>query len=217
MKIFTISDIHGEKKYFDAAEHLITGADLVVVAGDLTKTGRRESAEEVLSCIEELNTNILAVHGNWDRTEVLDLLEQKGYSIHGRGKIIRRIGFFGVGGSGKTPMRMTSEYTEEVIRGHLIAGYSEIRNAERVVLISHSPPKKVRDSTLFGISAGSTSISEFIQKNTINLCITGHIHEAYGTEYLNHCLVVNSGAFNKGRYASIVISDTVTAELGTLA
>ncbi|OHD67810.1 MAG: hypothetical protein A2W19_13065 [Spirochaetes bacterium RBG_16_49_21] len=216
MKIFAISDIHGEMRYFERAAGLIRSADMVAVAGDLEKTGSRESAEEVISCIENYNSNILAVHGNWDRKEVLDLLEERGYSIHGRGRIAGGIGFFGVGGSSVTPMNTVSEYTEEAINEFLTAGFNEIRHAEKIVLISHTPPRKVRDRTFFGLRGGSASIAEFVKKSTIALCIVGHIHEAFGTENLGNCIVVNTGPFKKGRYALIDIGGSISVELGRL-
>ena len=216
MKIFAISDIHGEKKYFDAGAGLIQSADLVIVAGDLTNRGDRKSAGDILSRIEGYTDRIVAVHGNWDPDPVADLLRERGYSLHGRGRIIGGTGFFGVGGSNKTPMHMPSEYTDDELWKFLEAGYGEVRSAEKIVLISHAPPRKVRDKTFFGIHAGSSSISEFIQRNRVDLCITGHIHEAFGEEYLNGCIVVNSGSFRKGRYSTIDMGVSITVELGRL-
>jgi Icc-related predicted phosphoesterase len=215
MKIFAISDIHGEKRYFERAAGLIGAADLVAIAGDITTSGGRKSAGDVISCVEKYNSNILAVHGNWDGREVIDLLDERGYSLHGRGRTVGGIGFFGVGGSGKTPFGTVSEYSEDEIRGFLDAGFNEIRNAEKVVLISHSPPKRVRDKTFFGLRGGSTSISEFVKAHRISLCIVGHIHEAYGREQLGACVVVNSGPFQRGRYALIDTDGPVTAEIGS--
>jgi hypothetical protein len=188
----------------------------VIVAGDLTNNGDRKSAGEILSCIEAYTDRIVAVHGNWDPDAVADLLGERGYGLHGRGRIIGGTGYFGVGGSGKTPMHMPSEYTEDELWKFLETGYTEVRSAEKIVLISHAPPRKVRDKTFLGIHAGSASISEFIQRNRVDLCITGHIHEAYGEEYLNGCYVVNSGSFRKGRYSIIDMNDSITVVLGRL-
>jgi Icc-related predicted phosphoesterase len=216
MKIFAISDIHGEKKYLNAAAELIGSSDLVVLAGDFSNIGNRKSAEELLSCIEQYNTNILAVHGNWDKKEVADLLEEKGYGIHGKGRIINGTGFFGVGGSNETPLNSASEYTEEAIMEFLETGYREIRDAESIVLISHTPPRKIRDKTFFGLSGGSASIANFVRRNHVDLCICGHIHEAAGIEYLDDCIVVNTGPIKKGKYSIIEIDDSVSVKLGKL-
>ncbi len=216
MKILAIGDIHGEKKYFDAAADLIGSVDLVVLCGDLAKGGDWKSAEDVLSCVERQTTRIVGVHGNWDREEVRTLLERRGYSLHGRGRVIDGIGFFGVGGSTQTPMNTASEYTEEEFNDYLTAGFKQIRGAVASVLISHAPPHRVRDRTFLGIRGGSRAVRNFIEDNKIDLCLAGHIHEAYGIEQFNNCQVVNSGSFKKGRYSLIEIGSTISLDQGRL-
>jgi uncharacterized protein len=216
MKLFVISDIHGETKYFDAAAGLIDSADLVVISGDLTKNGTRDSAEEILERIERRSKKIIAVHGNWDKDEVRQLLDQKGYGIHGKGQIIKGIGFFGVGGSSQTPMNTTSEYTDEELYKFLSAGYHEVAGSTRTVLVSHAPPRRVRDRTFIGLRGGSQAVREFINAHHVDLCLTGHIHEAFGIDELGGCRVVNSGSFKKGRYSLIDVGDSITATQGTL-
>ena len=160
---------------------------------------------------------IVAVHGNWDPGAVVDLLAERGYGLHARGRIIDETGFFGVGGSNHTTMNLPSEYSEDELRGFLEAGYAEVRSAKEIVLVSHAPPRDVRDKTYWGIHAGSASIAEFIRRNRVDLCITGHIHEAYGKESLNGCVVVNSGSFRKGRYSTIDIGASISVQLGRLS
>lgn len=216
MKIFAISDIHGETKHFDAAAGLMRAADMVVISGDIAKSGSLQSAKETLSMVEGITDAIMAVHGNWDRPEVLEYLDERGYNVHGRGIVRDGVGFFGVGGSSQTPMNTPSEYSEEEIAGFLEAGYREIAGAGRVVLVSHVPPRRVRDRTFLGLRAGSRAVREFLEKRPIDLCLTGHIHEAYGLESASGCMVVNSGSFKKGRYSIIEIGSTVRVKQGKL-
>ncbi len=216
MRILAISDIHGEKKFFDAAADLIGSADLVALCGDIGKGGDRKSAEDVLSCIERYTTRIIGVHGNWDRDDVSSLLEDRGYNLHGRGRIIDGIGFFGVGGSSQTPMNTASEYTEDEFSEYLSAGYGQISNAASSVLISHAPPHRVRDRTFIGLRGGSRVVRKFIEDNKVDLCLAGHIHEAHGVERFNNCLVANSGSFKKGRYSLIEIGTAITVDQGKL-
>ncbi len=216
MKIFAVGDIHGEIKYFDDASEMIRSADLVVLCGDLTRRGDRADAERVVSCVERHTSSIVAVHGNWDRDEVRTFLEGKGYSLHGRGRIIEGIGFFGVGGSSQTPMNTACEYTEDEIAEFLNAGYRDIARAGKKVLVSHVPPRKVRDRTFIGLHGGSRAVSDFIANNSVDLCLVGHIHEAYGEERIKNSIVVNSGSFKKGRYSFIEIGDSITLKQGKL-
>ncbi len=216
MKIFAISDIHGEMKHFAAAAGLIREADLVVISGDIARNGDLHSAREALSLIEGITDAIVAVHGNWDRAEVEDFLEERGYSVHGRGIVRGGIGFFGVGGSSQTPMNTASEYSEEEIAGFLEAGYRDVAGAVRRVLVSHVPPRRVRDRTFLGLHGGSRAVREFLETRPVDLCMTGHIHEAFGIENVSGCVVVNSGSFKKGRYSLIEIGTTVSVEQGKL-
>ena len=214
MKLFAISDIHGATKPIEKAAGFIRAADAVVISGDLTRNKSRAEAEDVIACVEQFSTRILAVHGNWDRLEVKDFLEEKGYSLHGAGRIIDGTGFFGLGGSSPTPMHTSTEYSEEEIAGILEAGYGQVRQAAQIVLISHPPPRGVLDKSFIGLRGGSRSVRAFLEAHPISLCLCGHIHEAHGIERFQNTLVVNAGSFKKGRYAAIDIGADVTATPG---
>ncbi|MBN2161079.1 MAG: metallophosphoesterase family protein [Spirochaetes bacterium] len=216
MKIFALSDIHGETRYFEAAAEMMRSADLVVISGDITKSRDEKSTEEILSRIELYAKKIVAVHGNWDHEDAIRVIEKKGYSVHGKGKIIDGIGFFGVGGSSHTPMNTVTEYTEEEISDFIMAGYRMINGAARYVLVTHTPPRRVRDRTFIGLRGGSRAVREFLDGTRVDLCLTGHIHEAVGVESLNGCTVVNSGSFKKGRYSLIEMESPITVEQGKL-
>jgi hypothetical protein len=214
MKLFAISDIHGATKPIDEAAPLIREADWVVIAGDITRTKTRAEAADVIACLEQYSTCILAVHGNWDRLEVKDFLEEKGYSLHGKGRMLEGIGFFGLGGSSPIPLKTATEYTEKEIALILRTGYEQVREASQVVLISHVPPRGVRDRSFLGLRGGSHSVKAFLEVNPVALCLCGHIHEAAGIERFQSTLVANSGSFKKGHYLSIEIGLDLVATPG---
>ena len=85
-----------------------------------------------------------------------------------------------------------------------------------MVLVSHVPPRQVRDRTFLGLHGGSRAVREFLETRPVDLCMTGHIHEAFGIENASGCVVVNSGSFKKGRYSLIEIGTTVRVEQGKL-
>lgn len=209
MKILAISDIHGEKRFFKSASDLIESVDIVVISGDITSNGKIEEAEEIISAIEKFNSNILAVHGNWDKIEILDFLIEKGYNLHSDGKIVNNVGFFGVGGSSKTPMNTFTEYSEEDLFEFLESGYEKVKDAEKIVMVSHTPPKNTRDRTFLGLRGGSTSIREFIINNHVELAIVGHIHEASGYVDLNSTTIINPGSLRKGKCAVIDLQEKI--------
>ena len=215
MKLFAVSDIHGATKPIQKAATLIREADWVVIAGDITSSRTRAEAAEVIACVEQYSTRILAVHGNWDKMEVKDFLEKKGYNLHGKGRMIEGIGFFGLGGSSPTPIHTATEYTEEEIALTLQTGFEQVRKATQSVLISHVPPRGVRDrSFVFGLRGGSHSVKAFLEVNPVTLCLCGHIHEAAGIERFCDTLVANSGSFKKGHYLTIEIGLDITATRG---
>lgn len=214
MKLFAISDIHGATKPIEAAAPLISAADWIVISGDITHTKSRAEAADVIACLEQYSIRILAVHGNWDRIEVKDFLEEKGYSLHGKGRILDEIGFFGMGGSSPTPVKTATVYTEEEIALTLRTGYEKVREASQVVLISHVPPRRVRDRSFIGLRGGSHSVKAFLEENPISLCLCGHIHEAAGIERFQNTLVANTGSFKKGRYVSVEIGPNLVATPG---
>ncbi len=214
MRLFVISDIHGAKEPFEAAAPLLQAADWIVVAGDLTRGKTRTEAAEIIACIERYSNRILAVHGNWDRPEVKDLLEEKGYSLHGTGRILDGVSFFGLGGSSPTPMNTATEYTEEEIGVFLQRGYERVRQAPRVVLISHVPPRGVRDRSFLGLRGGSRSVAAFLAASPVSLCLCGHIHEAAGIERFHETLVANAGSFKKGQYLSVEIGQNLLVTSG---
>lgn len=214
MKLFVVSDIHGALTPINNAAPLIREADWVVIAGDLTRSKTRAEAADVIACFEQYSKLILAVHGNWDRPEVKDFLEEKGYSLHGKGRILEGIGFFGAGGSSPTPFGTATEYTEDEIALILEAGYGQVREASQTVLISHAPPHGVRDRSFLGLHGGSRSVKAFLAEHPVGLCLCGHIHEAAGIERFHHTLVSNSGTFKKGHYVSVDIGPALAAIRG---
>ncbi len=209
MNIIAISDIHGDLNAIDEISDQIKESDLIIISGDITRKGTRLEAKKVLDHIEKYNSSILAVHGNIDKPEVIQLLEEKGYCIHNTFRIINDIAFFGVGGSSPTPMKTPTEYSEEKIMEYLHNGYKNINSASLTILVSHTPPRGKRDRTFLGLRGGSKSVKKFIKSNKIDLCLAGHIHEAHGITNLEDCIVANSGCFKKGRYLSIEINGKI--------
>lgn len=204
-RIMAIADIHGNMEMIERAGDIIREADILIVAGDITHTGRVSEARNIIGLLESYNKNILAVHGNWDEPAVEAYLREKGIGLHARGLVINGIGFFGLGGSSPTPIPMRSIYREDEIPELLQKGFPETAGAALRVLISHAPPRGIRDKTFLYLRGGSRALRSFIEMERVDLCVCGHIHEARGVERFNDTLVVNAGAFKQGSYALIEI------------
>ncbi len=209
MKIFVMSDIHGAVRSIERASEIMARSDLILIAGDITRSKSRTEAEELIAAVERCSSRILAVHGNWDRIEVKDFLEGKDYSLHARGEMIGGIGFFGLGGSSPTPMKTATEYSEADMMRFLDRGYETVRNAEKIILLTHCPPQGVRDRTYRGLPGGSRSVRAFLETHRVDLCLCGHIHEAGGIESFHGTVVANGGTFKQGNYLNIEIGENI--------
>lgn len=217
MKLLILSDIHGAVERVKAAADLVKEADLVVLAGDITRRGGRNEAGEILGLLEAHGRKIIAVHGNMDRDEVRALLDERGHGIHARGTVVEGVGFFGAGGSNITPVHTRSEYTEDQLMEFLRKGYDEVRGARTKVLVSHTPPKGICDRTFLFIRAGSESVRDFLaEHDDVQLCLCGHIHEAAGWRFAGAVCVANAGAFKRGRYLTADIGESILIRQGKL-
>jgi hypothetical protein len=205
MNIIAISDIHGSLDYLGKVSEELAGADLVIIAGDITTFGNDIVAGRVIDAIAEYNKNILAVHGNCDLQAVEEYLDNCGLSLDCRCTERGGVLFGGIGGSlpcpGKTPNECGEDTFADCLKKleHDVAG-------RPFVFVSHQPPCGTKvDSPSPGNHTGSTVIRDFIDRTRPILAISGHIHEAAGTDMLNGTTLVNPGPFRQGCYAKITI------------
>jgi len=84
-----------------------------------------------------------------------------------------------------------------------------------MVLVTHQPAWGTTvDLQASTRHKGSRSVRSFIEDYQPILAVSGHIHEAYGTDQIGSTLLVNPGPFRNGRYATIDINgDTAVAKL----
>ena len=150
------------------------------------------------------NENILAQLGNLDQPEVNDYLTEKGINLHRNGFIRDDIGIFGVGGSNITPFNTPTEFSEDEIEAFLLEGLEKVKEAEFKIMVPHMPPKDTKiDVIAAGIHVGSQSVRDFILRHKPDISLSGHIHEARGTDMIENTLVFNAGMFREGGYIKI--------------
>jgi Icc-related predicted phosphoesterase len=207
MKLLCLSDIHGEGAGLrDILPGAADGADAVVLAGDLTHLGGYSEAEALLAPLLSIGLPLLAVGGNMDRDGVRRYIAEKEIDIHGRGIMIGRVGFMGLGGGTPSPFNSPWELTDAEARPLLAAGHDAIAEAGFKVLVSHAPPRGTKiDRSFAGLHVGSGAVREFIESGAVDLCICGHIHEAAGEDTVGNTPCVNLGPFKNGSYALLTI------------
>ncbi len=218
MKIISFGDIHEDYSNLIPLRDELENADLVIVTGDLTNFNGRKEAEKVIEEIMKYNKNILAQLGNLDQPEVNDYLTERGINLHGNGFIKGDIGIFGVGGSNLTPFNTPTEFSEDEIEMFLLDGIAKVRNAKYKIMVPHMPPKDTKlDIISAGAHVGSQSVRDFILKHKPDISLSGHIHEARGSDTIGNTVVFNAGMFREGGYVIITKqSDRLSAELKVL-
>ena len=219
MKIISFGDIHEDLNNLTLLKNEMESADLVIVTGDLTNFNGRKEAERVIDEIMKYNENVLAQLGNLDQPEVNDYLTEKGINLHRNGFIRDDIGIFGVGGSNLTPFNTPTEFSEDEIETFLLEGIDKVKDAKFKIMVPHMPPKDTKiDIITAGAHVGSQSVRDFILKHKPDIALSGHIHEARGSDTIKNTLAFNAGMFREGGY--VIITKTpegLSAELKVLS
>jgi len=199
MRIFAISDPHGN---YSAIRPLLEKAgkvDAVMIAGDLTNFGPVEKAHDL---IDIFDSEIMAVPGNCDPAEILEVLENSpAINLHNRSMTFDGVTFVGIGGSNPTPFCTPFEIEECDIGKGLEETMAKAQTGENpVVLLTHAPPHGTLDM-VGDAHVGCKSIADYLGK--VDLIVCGHIHEARGTETVDGTVVVNPGMAANG-FAALI-------------
>jgi len=216
MRILAIADIHNDVEnmlqFLDRAKK--TDFDIIVCPGDFTDVAPRGFSQKEIGTllIEELKSTgkpIIAVPGNWD-IDLVEYFEKDDISVHGKGKIVNDVGFYGFGGA-RTPFGTAYEPTEDEIERGIEKSYEDVKGADYRVLVVHNPPKNTKlDMITSGAHVGSETVRRFIEKHQPSAVVCGHIHEAKGVDEIGKSKIVNPGRFPEGYCGIIDISPDKT-------
>ena len=187
--------------------------DVIVYTGDFTDVNVRKgfSQEDIAKIILEelkmLGKPVVAVPGNNDNFGIVDLIEKEGISIHGKGKIINNVGFYGYGGA-RTPFRTQIEPSETELKEGLEKAWKDVVNAKMKIQVTHAPPINTRvDLTAGGVHAGSEVVRSFINEKKPIVAVSGHIHESRGTDWYGETFLINPGRLSEGYFGLVTIID----------
>ncbi len=203
MKLLALADIHSHIKKIPLLANAAKDCDAIVLAGDITDFGGADQARSILSALGVFGKPVLGVPGNCDSPQVESVLNQHcGSLIHNP---VEMNGVVFVGFSYKA--------TTEVILPN-----EPIFPQKPMVLVTHHPAWGTAvDLQAATRHKGSRSVRSFIEDYQPLVAVSGHIHEAYGTDQIGLTLLVNPGPFRNGCYAIIDIKgDTAVAKLHCL-
>ena len=224
VRIAVASCIHGDienlMKFLDKVE--LIDFDIMVCPGDFTDFStpkgfsRLDIGKIILEELESLGKPVLTVPGSWD-ADLIEFFKKEKVNAHGEGKKVGGIGFYGYGGA-KTPFNTPFEPSEGEIELGLEKSYSEVKNTEVKVQITHAPPNGTKlDVIASGAHVGSNAVRDFIESKRPLAAICAHIHESRGVDELGGTKIINSGRFSEGHLGLIDINDSrATAKVTNL-
>lgn len=218
MEILALSCIHNDIEnmfnLIDQAAKL--DFDVVVFPGDFTDLSlpkgftRIDVAKIIVAELEGLGKPLITVPGSWDR-DIIEYLDKKKISVHGKGISINGVGFYGYGGA-RTPFNTLFEPADGEIELGLIKAYEDVKDEGIKVQVTHMPPARTEIDKIFSNAhVGSEAIRKFIEEHQPNAAISAHIHEARGVDEIGNTKIVNPGRFPEGNCA-IVSANTVNTE-----
>lgn len=221
MNIVTISCFHSDVEnllnFIDKIRTL--NVDVIVCPGDFTDSylpkgfTRIDLAKIILEELKTLKKPIIVVPGSWDK-ELIEFFDKVGVSVHGKGKMIGEVGFYGFGGA-KTPFGTPFEPEDEEIRSGLDRGLKDVKKAKFLIQVTHAPPARTLvDVISTGAHVGSEAVRKFIETHQPDAAICSHIHEGRGVDELGKTKIVNSGRFPEGHCGLITIDgESVRAKI----
>ncbi|MFH1622997.1 MAG: metallophosphoesterase family protein [Candidatus Aenigmatarchaeota archaeon] len=223
MKIAVIADVHNDiENMLQSLDKMsVLGFDAIVCPGDFTDVPPRGFAQEDIGrlVIEELKAAgrpVVAVPGNLDLV-LIPVLGKAGVSVHGVGRVIGDVGFYGFGGA-KTPFGTAYEPEESEIEAGLRKAYDSVKLAKFKVQVTHVPPFNTKTDMLpSGMHVGSKAVRMIVEELKPDVAVCAHIHEGRGVDEIGRTKIVNPGRLPEGYCGVVEVGDGgVTAEIVSL-
>ena len=195
MKVIAISDTHGQHRWLS-----LPPGDLIIHAGDLTKTGKREQVADFLDWFTSLDYAFkIFIAGNHDfffeeeSAEMINQMIPKGVTyLNDAGCDVNGIKIWG---SPVQPWFHNLAFNRT--RGKEISRHWDLIPEDTDILITHGPAYGILDSTYYNESVGCKDLLQKIQDIQPKIHISGHIHEAYGVMEKHGVTFVNASIVNR--------------------
>lgn len=171
LSIHAISDLHG---------HIpkLPGGDLLILAGDLTRSGNKYEMESFSSWTDALDyKEIVVIAGNHDQYLTQENPFKRAHYLCDSG-----IELFGlkIWGSPYTPEFQQWYFMKN--RGEQIKKHWDLIPDDTDILITHGPPFSILDMNMDGQLCGCEELLNVVDRVQPEHHIFGHIHEQGGKE-----------------------------------
>jgi len=196
MKILAFTDIHGSAIALKRLKKKVISQkpDILLCAGDISVF--EHGIFGLMKRLNKLNKIIIIVHGNHEEPSTFrkcSKLFKNIIFIHKKHFIKDNVLFLGYGGGGFT--QIDKEFDKVAIKFKKIIKKNK---EKKIILVTHAPPYKTKLDKIGREHCGNKSIRRFVGKNHIDLLVSGHLHENFGTEdMINKTKVINPGPFGK--------------------
>ncbi len=217
LRILGLADLHDSSEMLGLLRDV--DADLIAFCGDLHNASGPEQARVAAKALAKIGPPVLIVPGNMDHRDVVpDLWREAGLRmIHGSSFSCKGCGFLGLGGMVmRDPKRLGNParyyHREEDAYDLLSRAQREISGVQKVVVITHQPPRGTRDRIYTGERTGSVGLRRFVEEHQPQLLLCGHIHEDLGEAMVGSTRIVNVGELRSGHAALIELDDEMRVE-----
>jgi Icc-related predicted phosphoesterase len=196
MNILFISDTHGLHHHIQN----LPPADMIIHAGDVSAKGRDYEVEDFLQWFGDLNYKykvfIAGNHDFWFEDKLLkhvqQMLPQNTYYLCDSGVEIEGIRLWG---SPINPWFYDWAFNRN--RGFEIRKYWKLIPHDTNILITHTPPFGILDTTTRGVHTGCEDLLNIIKVINPKYHLFGHIHENYGMMQSEETTFINGSLLNE--------------------
>ncbi|MBS3772928.1 MAG: metallophosphoesterase family protein [Candidatus Thermoplasmatota archaeon] len=199
MRILAAADFHGKAHRYQSFQAGIPAEqpDVAVLAGDVN------GSPSFFSLLETLDVPTLVVHGNMDSLAVGERIHAIDSAIFLHNQVYCHDGFAFVGVGGASPKTVEVTPVDDITPQQLDETACD-------VLVTHVPPKGVKDAAMLGRHIGSDWVRQFIEKRQPRVALCGHVHEDRGHAWLNEAMVVNCTIGKGGAYTVIDLDHDIS-------
>ena len=202
IRVAAVGDIHVKEthagKWHAYFQDLCDKADVLLLCGDLTDTGRPEEAAVLAAELKECPVPVVGVLGNHDyetsqENAVIEILKDHMHLLDGEGVVIKNVGFAGVKGfAGGFDRYKMPAYGEPMNKVFVQEGIEEARKLDKalqemgeeyglikkVAVLHYSPVEDTIIGEPLQIHAflGSSYLAEPLEKHKVQVAFHGHAH-----------------------------------------
>ena len=199
LKVVCISDTHGAHR-----QASLPDGDLLIHAGDISN-GYLDEVEDFLQWFDQLPfTYKVFIGGNMDfplAQHPTPILSELPANVHYLQDELVEIEGLRIWGSPWIP-EFVGVFMKK--RGADIDQYWKKIPANLDVLITHTPPYGILDTTSRGAKVGCVDLAQRLEALAPRFHIFGHVHEAYGRQKTSSTQFVNVAFLNRMGYNSPV-------------